>query len=149
LADNENFETIDIDLLLRGQVELNRNINNGDVVFVPEADLVFFTGNVNKPGTLVMRVPVPLSQALAMAGGLSNGAAKDRIRIFRTQAGSTKRREISANLDAIMKSSAEDPLLQANDLIFVPDATGRNAGITVLKTFTGALSLSLGAAILR
>ncbi|MEW6732665.1 MAG: polysaccharide biosynthesis/export family protein [Acidobacteriota bacterium] len=147
LTSSSNFDTIDLDQLLRGNAQLNRPVRDGDVIYVPDADLVFIAGSVQKPGAVVMRIPVPLSQAIAIAGGTSPGAKKERISIYRTEPGSTKRKEILVSLTDIMKNKAEDPFLQPNDVVVVRDAAGRNAGITALKTFTTALSISFGGLI--
>jgi polysaccharide export outer membrane protein len=53
---------------------------------IPEDDLkpkIFITGEVVKPGSYVVRQPTTLMQAIALAGGVSQFAAKRRIQVRR------------------------------------------------------------------
>src|SRR5580704_14941341 len=57
---------------------------------IPEEDLkpkVFVTGEVAKPGSIVVRQPTTVMQAIALAGGLGPFAAKRRIQVRRRAPG--------------------------------------------------------------
>ena len=64
----------------------------GDVVSVLDADLVYVYGNVNKQGSVKMKGPTTLTQAIVMAAGLKPATRKDYIRILRQKPGSTDKR---------------------------------------------------------
>jgi polysaccharide export outer membrane protein len=57
------------------------------------------------------------------------------------------RTEIPISLKNIMDRKAPDLPLMANDILYIPDATGTRAGIKVLETSIG-VGAALGAAIL-
>lgn len=48
-----------------------------------DGNMIYVIGQVNKPGVLIMIRPTDVMQALSMAGGLTNFAKKNDIRILR------------------------------------------------------------------
>lgn len=61
----------------------------GDLVFVPPADKFFISGEVKNVGQLVMSQPTTVQQAIIMAGGLTDRANGNRVRIRRVVNGKT------------------------------------------------------------
>jgi polysaccharide export outer membrane protein len=61
----------------------------GDAVFVPNADKFFITGEVKTVGQLVLSQETTVQQAIIMAGGVTDRANKNRIRISRIVGGKT------------------------------------------------------------
>jgi polysaccharide biosynthesis/export protein len=61
----------------------------GDAVFVPNADKFFITGEVKTVGQLVLSQDTTVQQAIIMAGGVTDRANKNRVRITRTVSGRT------------------------------------------------------------
>jgi polysaccharide export outer membrane protein len=55
----------------------------GDSVFVPNADKFFITGEVKTVGQLVLSQETTVQQAIIMAGGVTDRANKNRVRISR------------------------------------------------------------------
>ena len=127
-------ETIDLRLLLTGDPSVNRYIRVGEVIEVPEAGNAFLTGAVNIPRSVILNHPLTLSEAIAMAGGVQFAGKKDQIVITRSLA-SGKRDDLKFNLAEIQKNSKADPILQDNDVIFVPTSQGKNIAAGIAKTF--------------
>ena len=144
--DDSAIETIDLKALMR-QPELNRVIRDGDIVNVPEAGLIYVTGNVSKPGSFAMKERLTLTQALAQAGGLLPDSKRRELKLVRGEAGRTT--EQIVNLDAIEKDTRKDVVLQPFDVVLVPEATGTKQVKSLIQAFTGGISSALGWGILR
>ena len=87
----------------------NVRLRAGDTVFVPRADKFFVSGQVRSPGDYVLAEGLNVLQALTLAGGTTDRAAKNRIKIKRLIDGAMK--EISVK---------ENDLVQPGDTILVP-----------------------------
>ncbi len=132
-------------LLYANESDLNIPIKPLDIISISKAAFVYVTGRgVQKPGAFILedRDKVTVFQALAMAEGTSQNAAKKNARIIRQEPNGT-RIEIPVNLDKLMKGKAPDPVLAANDILFVPDSAQKTAmkravDVTV-STLTGLL----------
>lgn len=111
---------------LQGDPKANPYLEPGDIVTIPEADQVYVVGNVFMPLTIALKEPITLSRSIAMAGGLKQDTRKDKIRILRQTPGAASKQEIIVDLYAIEKKRADDPVLQANDIIDVPTAAGKS-----------------------
>lgn len=125
----EELLTFNLTETLNGKEMANPFVQPGDVIRVPEAEVVkigqaFIIGNVKSAKTIDLKDPVTLTQAIAMAGGTSDGAQIDKILISRQAVGSLTKTEILVNLKEIKKKNEGDVLLQANDIIEVPGPTG-------------------------
>ena len=140
------IETIDLKVLMR-QPELNRVIRDGDIVNVPEAGLIYVTGNVSKPGSFAMKERLTLTQALAQAGGLLPDSKRRELKLVRGEAGRTTEQII--NLEAIEKDTRKDVVLQPFDVVLVLEATGTKQVKSLIQAFTGGISSALGWGILR
>jgi polysaccharide export outer membrane protein len=62
-------------------------VRDGDTVFVPRASSVFISGQVRNPGSYPITQDTTVRQALALAGGVSEYAASNRIKIVRVADG--------------------------------------------------------------
>jgi polysaccharide export outer membrane protein len=135
--EDDVYLTLELKQVLHGQLEANPFIRPGDIVTLPEADQVYVVGSVLRPSALVLRGPLTVSQAIAMAGGLMPDAKNDRVRIVRqTAAGKT---EIFVDLKAVEKQQAEDLALQANDIVNVHVSGPRSFLRTVLSAVVPAV----------
>jgi polysaccharide export outer membrane protein len=136
-------EVINVAKLMAGDPTADRVMRAGDVVVVPDADTVFLSGEVLKPNAYPLREGMTLSQLLTLAGGLSEIASPEKIRIVRTEPGK-ERVEIPVDLKAIQSNKAVDPLLMANDVVEVPDSSGKKFKRGFMNMITGgARSLPL------
>ena len=110
--DKNDAEVIRVDLaaLQNGRLSNNITLQDGDTLFVPKAETVFVFGQVRSPGTYRISSDTTVVQVLALAGGVAERGASNRIRIIRVVAGEKK--ELKANLNDVVR---------ANDTIIVPD----------------------------
>jgi polysaccharide export outer membrane protein len=78
---------------------------------------------VNKPGALLINSEEPLTvlRAVSLSGGVLPSVGS-KAYLLRTTGPGDEKKEIALNLQRIMKHREPDPLLQANDVIFVPDS---------------------------
>lgn len=83
--------------------------------------VVYVMGEVNQPGSIALRGPVTVLQALAMAGGFKDFANPKGIRILRRSADDHNRVEtIEFNYKDALKPNAPIVYLQSGDTVVVP-----------------------------
>jgi polysaccharide export outer membrane protein len=135
------FQTVSVKALLEGRPEANFYVQPGDIITIPNADLIFIAGNVIKPGPQPITERMTLTKAIALAGGIKPDTAKDKIRIIRQNPGAADT-EIAVDLTAIEKKKADDIVLRTNDIVMVPDSnsTAKN----VLRTMLGSIGVGIG-----
>jgi Periplasmic protein involved in polysaccharide export len=133
------FISLRLNDTLRGDEKANPYVQAGDIVTIPEAAQVYVVGNVYSPKPLPMKEPISVSQAIAMAGGPLRDSKTDKVRIVRQTAGSSVRSEIYVNLGAIARKQANDVMLQANDIVEVPESTGKS----IIRSLLGAVTPSV------
>jgi len=141
------YHKIPVRELLQGEAAANPLLEGGEVVHVPRAGIVYVVGAVRRPGGFVLRSQQPLTvvKALALAEDLKNTAARDKAVIIRSPVGRPKQ-EIPLKLKQILARKAEDPLLEANDVLFVPDSSGKKA---ILRGLESAIGIGSGLVIYR
>ncbi len=112
-------ETLNIKIadILRGDPAANPQILSGDIVTVSEALPIYVIGGVNAPQQIPLRNQVTLSRAIAISGGLAK-EGNVSITIFRREGRETKL--IHADLEKIAAGGSDDPVLQAFDIVDVP-----------------------------
>ena len=140
------LQVVKISDLRSGKVEANPVIRPGDYVLVTEAEPVYITGSVNSPGGVYLRDQLMLSRALAMVGGARKEAKLSDVRIYRQIPGSPNQEVITVDVAAIKKSQKPDVLLQAYDVIEVPEAgmfSSSRIGSTLMGALTGGLSSAI------
>ena len=77
-----------------------------------------------KPGEVsIPEGGLPLTQAIAMASGITREAKTKNIKIYRRKAGSPQPELIAANYDQIKKGAEKDVMLQAFDIVEVDKAS--------------------------
>ncbi|HYZ86864.1 MAG TPA: polysaccharide biosynthesis/export family protein [Bryobacteraceae bacterium] len=111
----------------------NLPLHGGEEIRVPEAGKIFVVGNVKKPGSYPMQGDGELTvlKALAMAEGLMPFAARRAYLYRREVNGSKNEKEIE--LKKILQREAPDQVLQAEDVLYVPDNSGKRLGIAALE----------------
>jgi protein involved in polysaccharide export with SLBB domain len=73
---------------------------------------------------------------IALAEGLSPYASKQAY-IMRRDDRTGSKQEVRVELEKIMKRKSEDVPLVANDILYVPDNTGRRNSMTALEKIAG------------
>ncbi len=143
--------SVNIDEIIAGNTQNNILLQSGDIVSVPRADVVYLAGNVRRPGPLTTRNPITVTQAIAMANGLADGAKRNDIRLYRTVPGKLEREEIKISLASIQSGKQKDLFLQANDVLYVPHSEAgvirsnlaRNLPLVVVGTLVPLLTTGL------
>lgn len=109
---------------LAGNARSNPYVRPGDVITVHEFEQIYVIGNVIRPSGFPLKEKITLSQAIAMAGGTLPDSATDRVHLLRQKSDGTKQ-DFVVDLKAINKRRAPDVVLQPNDIVEVPTASGR------------------------
>ncbi|MFB3916905.1 MAG: polysaccharide biosynthesis/export family protein [Terriglobales bacterium] len=124
----------------QGSRESNVAVLPGDTVVVEKAGTMYVVGNVQKPTEIVMANPdLTVLQAIAMAQGISPGAALDKAKLVRKTPEGPK--EIPLPLKKMLAGKAPDQKVEPNDVVFVPSSAAKGAakrGLeAALQTITG------------
>lgn len=116
-------------LLDSSDFQQNPIVNPGDIVKVLRAGIVYAVGEVQRPGGFVMKSNEKMSvlQVIALSGGLTRTASKAGARIIRTDEQSGKREQTPIDLSKVLSGKAPDPMLEARDIVFVPNSAAKTA----------------------
>jgi polysaccharide biosynthesis/export protein len=108
----EGTEVIRVDIkeLQSGKLSSNAQLQDGDTIFIPRAELVYVFGQVKSPGAFPLQKGTTVLQALSLAGGVNDRGATGRIRIARVFRG--HKVEIKARLEDVV---------HPGDTIIVPE----------------------------
>jgi len=125
---SENIVQVNLkELLDSSHFQQNPIVNPGDIVKVLRAGIVYVVGEVQKPGGFVMKSNEKMSvlQAIALSGGLTRTASKAGACIIRTDEQSGKREQTPIDLSKILSGKSPDPMLEARDVVFVPNSAAK------------------------
>ena len=118
------------DLIDSGDSRFNIQVNGGDVITVPRAGIIYVVGAVNRPGGFVIqndRDRMTILKMMSLAGGpTSTAKLKDAV-ILRKNVGTGKRDEVPLDMSKLLKLKSDDVTLEASDILFVPDSSGKKA----------------------
>jgi polysaccharide export outer membrane protein len=73
-----------------GALSQNIQLRDSDTIFVPRAETVYVFGHVKNPGAYGVQKNTTVLQALSLAGGVTENAAMNRIRVIRIEKGLKK-----------------------------------------------------------
>lgn len=90
---------------LTGEWSTALSVEAGDTLYVPVAPVVFVYGQVNSPGSFVVRSGMTLRQVLARAGGPTLGGSQNNVTIYRGN-------------EKVKKAELDSPI-QPNDTIYI------------------------------
>ena len=96
--------------------EGNVVLQAGDVIYVPENEVVYVSGQVVKPGAVNWRDGLTVIQAVTEAGGASPGANLRKAYVLRG------RERIEINLRRVMRGKDADQPLLAGDQLFIDES---------------------------
>lgn len=118
--------------------ELNLKLVGGEEIRVPEVGKVFVVGNVRKPGAYPVedQADATVLKVLALAEGLAPYASKQAF-VIRRDPRTGARHEIPVQLKRILERKAPDVPLEVNDVLYIPDNTGRRASVAALDRIVG------------
>ena len=113
------------DLTVNGNQKLNIPLQANDVINVPVDRIIniYVFGQVRNPGALQVKMSkkFTLLQAIAQAGGLTDGASKRGVTIKRTDK-SGREIKMKVNLKDIIKGKKPDIELKEGDVVYVPES---------------------------
>jgi polysaccharide export outer membrane protein len=118
------------DLLVTGDPTFNVQVYGGDVISVPRSGIVYVIGAVQGPGgfTLESRGDhITVLKALSMAHGLTSTAKANSAVIMRQDPVTGAKTEIPVPVNKMLTRKVDDVPMQAGDMLFVPDSTGKKA----------------------
>lgn len=138
-ANQEGLISLRLNDTLRGEEAANPFVEAGDIVTIPEAEQVFVVGNVYAPKSVPLKDALTVSRAIAMAGGPLRDSKTDHVRVVRRSAAAGSQSEMYVNLTAIARKKEEDLVLQASDIVEVPESTGKS----LIRSLMGAVAPSV------
>jgi polysaccharide export outer membrane protein len=145
-------QTLSVNLLsLLNNTDPKNNVilTGGETISIPKAGIFYIVGAVNHPGGFVLSNSsdeMTTLMALALAAGTTSTAKTSDAVILRKDPSTGKNKEIPVNLKLILSRKSEDAKLMANDILFVPDSSGKKALHTIGQV---AVSITTGVAIAR
>jgi polysaccharide export outer membrane protein len=83
-----------------GSMKQNVALHDGDTIFVSRAESVYVFGQVKAPGAYAIQKDTTVLQALSLAGGVTENAAMNRVKIIRIIKGEKK--EVKVKLTDIV-----------------------------------------------
>jgi polysaccharide export outer membrane protein len=133
---------IDLRRLLSGNaMELNIPIKNGDVIYVPPAQMAFVMGAVKKPGQVPVRDNLTVTQAVALTEGQDLILSSNNVTILRFGKNG-ERLALPVNLKRISAGEEPDPKLKPNDIVFVQESGWRRVLFDIRNFLPGSLGMS-------
>jgi polysaccharide export outer membrane protein len=93
-----------------GSMKQNIELHDGDTIFVPRAESAYVFGQVKAPGAYSIQKDTTVLQALALAGGVTENGAMNRVKIVRLVHGEKKELKVKPT-----------DLVRPGDTIIVPE----------------------------
>ncbi len=137
------------DLIDKADPKTDILLHGGDIVTVPRAGLVYILGAVDSPGGYPVHSAnerMTTLQAVALAHGMKGTAKSQNAVILRKEPGTGKTDEIHVDLKKILHHEKEDVQLYANDILFIPDSSGK---VALWRAAEAGLAVGTGVAVLR
>jgi polysaccharide biosynthesis/export protein len=125
-------------LIDQADQEMNLRLTGGEEIRVPEVGKVYVVGTVRRPGAFPVRntSETTVLQLLALAEGLAPFASKQAY-VYREGGSAGGKSEIVIELKKILDRKAPDVPLQPNDILYIPDNTGRRITVSALEKIAG------------
>jgi polysaccharide biosynthesis/export protein len=136
-------------LMVDADEAVNIPLYGGEEVRVPEAGRVYVIGDVRHPGAIGVHDTtgnLTVLKAIAMSDGLESFASKKTAYIFRKE-GSPDQDGVPVNVQKILNRKIPDVALQANDILYIPDSTGKRVTMRALEATIGLSSAAAAAAV--
>ena len=124
------------ELLERGNMNLNAQLQNGDVIYIPLPDEqnAYILGEVKSPGIIALRTQESIMNAIMTAGGPTKGA--DLKSVFLIHRINNKGFVEKINVQELISrgDSSKNYILRDGDMIYVPET-----GLTRINYFCAQL----------
>ena len=121
-------------LLDTADPDVNVILSGGEEIRVPEAGKIYVVGNIKKPGAFPAGddAEVTVMKALALAEGVLPYTSK-RAYIIRRNDTTGAKTELPVEIRKILDRKSPDVPLQASDILYVPDNSGRKTSMGALE----------------
>jgi polysaccharide export outer membrane protein len=132
-----------------GDATLDVDLYPGDRVLVKRAGIVYIVGAVSRPGGYVLNdeEPMTLLTAIAVSLGFLPTAKTSKTMLIRKNPSVPGGREqFQVDLKKVLTLHAPDQQLFANDILYVPDSSGKR---TINNLSTGLLNTAVYAGVWR
>jgi polysaccharide export outer membrane protein len=148
----QKTQTIDLAQLIQGKdPSLNREVHDGDVISVSNAQVIYVVGAVNKPGGFVLldqSSGMNALQALSMAEGFNSLASTHHGLIIRRAMDGPNRVTVPVDLAELLTGKGPDVRLEANDILYVPTSKAKQtlkvAGDVAMAAVNGIAIYGIG-----
>lgn len=142
---------IDIKELLAGNMGLNANIYNNDIIYIPESGdkMVYVMGEVSKPGALLLKEKLTYLDALMMSGGPTDSAKLSQAFLVRSSRSGYTVKKIGLHNMIKHGDLSTNYLLQDNDIIYVSKSEIKKLHTILNNTLPFLQVLNLGATTLN
>lgn len=135
---------VDLAALMRSGAGSDVTVEAGDVVYVPEDNTFYVTGEVEKRGAYTLRRDTTLWKAITEAGGATKHAATNRITLIRTLPDGNKKEIGDIDLDSLSKGDGlTDLKLQPQDVVVIPADGAKVVGYGFLDFLRGVFSIGI------
>lgn len=125
-SNGPSSETVDVATLMSANNrEANVLVRAGDQITVSNASVVYVVGAVTRPGAFAVQDPksgLSVLKAIALVEGTLSTAKLGNTIIVRKSTNEEGREEIPVDLSKVMKGKIKDPILMANDILYVPQS---------------------------
>ena len=129
------------ELFERGRSDLNAVLRDGDVVYVPKAPLIYIYGAVRQPGGFPLHRSMRVLEALALAGGFSDRAAKRSCRLLR-RSETASERVVDLNVVRIEQCKAPNLFLRDGDVLYAPESPGKTIASELWNVLRGVFTFT-------
>jgi polysaccharide export outer membrane protein len=92
----------------------------GDTVVIARIGVVYMLGEFKTPGSIPLTpyAPLTLTQAASLSGGVNFAGKLSDLHLIRTTG--DRRTVVTLDINAIFRGKAPDPILQPNDILYLP-----------------------------
>jgi polysaccharide biosynthesis/export protein len=137
------------DLFRNGNMSLNAQIMNNDVIYIPEVndELVYVMGEVKTPGAVKLGSSMNVLKAVMLAGGMNSKANPKKIFIIRQQ--QEKGDVIAVDLDNLVANGdfSKNFNLLPNDIVYVSPSGMAKFNYALEKMMPSLQVLNLGVSV--
>ncbi|MFZ4703202.1 MAG: SLBB domain-containing protein, partial [Candidatus Methylumidiphilus sp.] len=109
----ETKTEIDLYALFQGKDSKQLDVQNGDIIFVPRAEIFYIYGEVQRPGAIPLKRNMTVLHALSSAGGLTPKGTENGIKL--------KRRDARGDMQTIDDVDLEEQV-KPDDILYVRES---------------------------
>ena len=111
---------VELDTDLASSTSANFPVQPHDIIQISRASVVYVLGAFPRQGAVPLdeSTPLTLLQLAALSGGMNFEGRYADLRLIRTVG--SERKVVKVDIKKVRDCRAPDPLLQANDIVFLP-----------------------------